>query len=158
MALANARRGRQGLAVLLLDLDHFKEVNDSLGHSAGDALLVEIARRLEDVTREGDTVARVGGDEFVLLISGTDLPDDADVVAGKALSSVRRPLLIDGHDLSVTASIGICLYPDDGGDAETLFKRADAAMYQAKRLGRNRYSFHTSAFTSSLAPSASKRE
>lgn len=141
-ALASVRRNRQGLAVVSLDVDHFKQVNDSLGHSAGDSVLRAIAKRLKGVIRESDTVARVGGDEFALLLPGTGTPEDADRVAHKLLQSIRRPLQIDGHDLRVTASIGISLHPDDGTDAESLLKLADAAMYHAKNRGRNGYNLH----------------
>jgi diguanylate cyclase (GGDEF)-like protein/PAS domain S-box-containing protein len=136
--LARARRhdGRR-LAVLFLDLDQFKVVNDTLGHAAGDRLLIEIAGRLQQTVRESDTVARIGGDEFTFLLPGIDHAEDAARAAQKILEAVSRPLEIDGHRLYVTTSIGISLYPADGEDAEALLSSADIAMYRAKDLGRS---------------------
>jgi diguanylate cyclase (GGDEF)-like protein/PAS domain S-box-containing protein len=136
--LARARRhdGRR-LAVLFLDLDQFKVVNDTLGHAAGDRLLIEIAGRLRQTVRESDTVARIGGDEFTFLLPGIDRAEDAARTAQKILEAVSRPLEIDGHRLYVTTSIGISLYPADGEEAEALLSSADIAMYRAKDLGRN---------------------
>ena len=135
--LARAKRHGDRLAVLFLDLDKFKVVNDSLGHAAGDRLLVEIAGRLQRTLRQSDTVARVGGDEFTFLLPGIERGEDASRVAQKILDAVSRPLKIDGHQLYVTTSIGISLYPADGEEAEALLGSADIAMYRAKDLGRN---------------------
>jgi diguanylate cyclase (GGDEF)-like protein/PAS domain S-box-containing protein len=135
--LARAKRHGDCLAVLFLDLDQFKVVNDSLGHAAGDRLLIEIAGRLQRTLRESDTVARVGGDEFTFLLPGIGRGEDASRVAQKILEAVSRPLEIDGHQLYVTPSIGISLYPADGEEAEALLSSADIAMYRAKDLGRN---------------------
>jgi diguanylate cyclase (GGDEF)-like protein/PAS domain S-box-containing protein len=135
--LARARRQGDYLAVLFLDLDQFKVVNDSLGHAAGDRLLIEIAGRLQRAIRESDTVARFGGDEFTFLLLGVDRGEDAARAARKILDAVSRPLEIDGHLLYVTTSIGISLYPADGEEAEALLSAADIAMYRAKELGRN---------------------
>ncbi|CAN5879611.1 hypothetical protein BH11PSE12_BH11PSE12_25090 [soil metagenome] len=130
---------RQGLTVglLLLDLDHFKLINDGSGHSAGDTVLKEVARRLSQCVRETDTVARLGGDEFVIVL--TDLPqtEDADTIAEKVLTVLSRPFEVEGHDMLVTASIGISLYPRDGDNGETLLRYADIAMYRVKEHGRN---------------------
>jgi len=136
--LARARRhdGRR-LAVLFLDLDQFKVVNDTLGHAAGDRLLIEIAGRLLQTVRESDTVARVGGDEFTLLLPGIDRAEDAARTAQKILEAVSRPIEIGDHPLYVTTSIGISLYPADGEEPEALLSSADIAMYRAKEQGRN---------------------
>ena len=143
LALALAQR-REGLvAVLFLDLDHFKLVNDSLGHSVGDALLRQVAKRLKSAVREGDTVARVGGDEFTIVLQELSQREDAALVAQKVLSSIAEPVDVNGHRLYVTTSIGITIFPDDGDDAETLLRNADTAMYRAKEEGRNTYQMST---------------
>jgi diguanylate cyclase (GGDEF)-like protein/PAS domain S-box-containing protein len=143
LALALAQRRNSMVAVLFLDLDHFKLVNDSLGHSVGDELLREIARRLKAAVREGDTVARVGGDEFTIVLQDVPRSDAVAVVAQKVLRSIAEPMEISGHRLYVTTSIGITLFPNDGDDAETLLKNADTAMYRAKAEGRNTYQLAT---------------
>jgi diguanylate cyclase (GGDEF)-like protein/PAS domain S-box-containing protein len=143
LALALAQRRDRLVAVLFLDLDHFKLVNDSLGHSVGDELLREIARRLRSSVREGDTVARVGGDEFTIVLQELSSRADAAVVAQKVLGTVAEPVEVGGHRLYVTTSIGVTLFPDDGDDAEALLKNADTAMYRAKAEGRNTYQLST---------------
>jgi diguanylate cyclase (GGDEF)-like protein/PAS domain S-box-containing protein len=143
LALALAQRRQRLVAVLFLDLDHFKIVNDSLGHSIGDALLKAVAMRLKGAVREGDTVARVGGDEFTIVLQELSTRDDAAVVAENVLHTIAEPVEIMGHRLYVTTSIGITLFPDDGDDAETLLKNADNAMYRAKAEGRNTYQMST---------------
>jgi diguanylate cyclase (GGDEF)-like protein/PAS domain S-box-containing protein len=143
LALALAQRRSALVAVLFLDLDHFKVINDSLGHSVGDALLKQVARRLRASVREGDTVARVGGDEFTIVLQEISRPDDAAAVAKKVLRHVAEPMEVNGHKLYVTTSIGVTVFPQDGGDAETLLKTADAAMYRAKGEGRNTYQMAT---------------
>ena len=140
-----ARRNRSSLAVLFLDLDNFKSINDTLGHSIGDRLLQSVATRLSACLRLSDTVGRLGGDEFVVLLSEVKHPADAAISARKILAALVRPHRVGEHNLSVTASIGLSTYPADGQDAETLIKNADSAMYRAKRNGRNNYRFFDSA-------------
>jgi diguanylate cyclase (GGDEF)-like protein/PAS domain S-box-containing protein len=140
--LSLAKRNPVTFALIFLDLDHFKNINDTLGHSVGDLLLVELAKRLSDALRDEDTVSRMGGDEFVLLLPETD-SNGAGQVAQKLLESIAQPFFLEGHELSVTASIGIALYPLDGSDIETLSKNADTAMYRSKQDGRNAYCFFT---------------
>jgi len=130
------------LGIMLLDLDNFKMVNDTLGHSTGDLLLKQVAKRLQRCLRQTDTVSRFGGDEFVLLINSASNEDLAHI-AEKILDTFSKPFAIDGHEVFVTTSIGITVFPHDGGRNETLLKNADAAMYQAKRLGRNNFQFFT---------------
>jgi diguanylate cyclase (GGDEF)-like protein/PAS domain S-box-containing protein len=139
IALAHARRQGGQPAVLFLDLDDFKVINDTLGHATGDRLLQGLAERLITNVREDDTVARMGGDEFTLLLPNVGRVEDAARLAGKLLEAVAQPFQIDGQDLFVTTSVGVSLYPGDGEDAETLLKNADRAMYRAKELGRNNY-------------------
>jgi len=140
-AIAFANRNRDKVAVLFLDMDGFKHINDSLGHPAGDRLLQCIANRLRDCVRAPDTVSRQGGDEFIVLLQEIDRPEAAAVAARRLLRAVGEPYSIDQHNLHITTSIGISLYPDDGPDAETLIKNADTAMYQAKENGRQSYQF-----------------
>lgn len=142
-ALNVARRCNQPVALMFLDLDHFKNINDSLGHRVGDEVLVELATRLRSAVREQDTVSRLGGDEFILLLPDTDSIGAAEV-ADKLLQAALMPFHIEQHELTVTPSIGIALYPRDGADFDTLCKCADAAMYRAKEDGRNSYRFFTS--------------
>ena len=139
-----ARRNRGSLAVLFLDLDNFKNINDSLGHSIGDRLLQSVAARLSACIRLSDTVGRLGGDEFVVLLTEVKHPADAAISARKILAAVMRPYRIGGHDLTVTASVGLSTYPADRQDAETLIRNADAAMYWVKKNGRNNYRFFDS--------------
>jgi len=137
LALAHAKRNGLSVAILFLDLDHFKLINDTLGHSVGDLVLKGVAARLLECVREEDTVARVGGDEFTLLIPEIARVDDADTVARKLLERLTEPFSIQGHELFITGSIGIAVYPNDGVTPETLLRNADSAMYRAKELGRN---------------------
>ncbi|MGZ4955463.1 MAG: EAL domain-containing protein [Methylobacter sp.] len=141
-ALGLAKRSNGHLALMFLDLDHFKDINDSLGHSIGDALLIELAKRLRLVLRAEDMVTRLGGDEFILLLPGIDAVG-AGRVAQKLLDAIAESYWIELYDLAITASIGIALYPEDGGDLEALSKSADAAMYRAKQEGRQCYRFFT---------------
>jgi diguanylate cyclase (GGDEF)-like protein/PAS domain S-box-containing protein len=136
-ALARAQRARRRVGVIFLDLDHFKDVNDTLGHRVGDLLLKEVSRRIRATLRQSDVLARISGDEFVVVLE--DLPDEGapERVAHKVLDEVRRPFHVEGHEIHVSGSLGLALYPEDGADAETLLKNADAAMYHAKELGRN---------------------
>ena len=142
-SLEQAKRNKAGVAVMYLDIDHFKLVNDALGHSFGDRLLGEIARRLQSALRASDTISRIGGDEFSVLLPEVTSAEAVAGVAGKVLHSLARPFHVEGHDFFVTASIGIGCHPADGDDAETLLKCADAAMYRAKELGRNQAQLFT---------------
>jgi len=142
-ALAHAQRFNKGLAVLFLDLDRFKNINDTLGHEAGDSVLKEVAARLMGCVREIDTVARLGGDEFVVLIEQVTEVRQAGSVAHKLIRTMAEPLLQGGHECSVTASVGISTYPADGDDGATLLKNADIAMYRAKEQGKNNVQFYT---------------
>ncbi len=139
---AQARRIQRKLAVLFLDLDRFKEINDTLGHELGDQLLRQVSVRLKGAVRESDIVSRIGGDEFNLLLSDIVHSEDAADAAGKIVESFRKPFLIAGHELTVTCSVGISIYPDDSAETETLFRYADIAMYYAKEHGRNMYRFY----------------
>jgi diguanylate cyclase (GGDEF)-like protein/PAS domain S-box-containing protein len=153
-AIAEARRSRRLVALLFMDLDHFKQVNDTLGHGAGDLLLGEVASRLNQAVRDTDpltrgiaepersVLARHGGDEFIVCLSGINSAADAARVAGRILAALQAPIRLNGPEVFTTASIGISLYPQDGDDPETLLKHADAAMYQAKASGRNNYHFY----------------
>ncbi|HEX4596515.1 MAG TPA: EAL domain-containing protein, partial [Burkholderiaceae bacterium] len=134
-----AQRHSWRCAVMFIDLDRFKQVNDSLGHEAGDALLREVSQRIKQNLRSSDVAARLGGDEFVVLLQELRSAEEAGVVARKLLSAVMAPVPIAGHDCRVTASIGISIFPDDAGDEATLIKHADIAMYHAKEEGRNNY-------------------
>ncbi len=144
-ALAHAHRNRAQVAVLFIDLDYFKHINDSLGHQVGDCLLQQVAERLRRCVREDDSVARLGGDEFVLTLTQLNGSADAALVAQKALDALDAPYLCEGHELHVSGSAGISLYPDDGADVETLMRTADTAMYFAKEKGRGNYQFFTPA-------------
>ncbi|MEO8170486.1 MAG: PAS domain S-box protein, partial [Oxalobacteraceae bacterium] len=141
-ALGSAQRNQEPLALMFLDLDHFKNINDSLGHRIGDELLIALSKRLSLEVREQDTVSRLGGDEFIMVLPNTD-PAGAAHVAGKLLKSALQPYHIEQYELTITPSIGIAMYPGDGDDFDTLSKRADAAMYRAKQSGRNNYCFFT---------------
>ena len=143
MAIERARRGGAKVGVMLLDLDHFKHVNDSLGHPVGDEVLKTVAERLGATVRQVDTVARMGGDEFVIVLGELAGRDDAAVVADKIVASLTREMHAGGHALHLTPSIGIALYPDHGQDLDALLKNADAAMYETKARGRNGYSVFT---------------
>jgi diguanylate cyclase (GGDEF)-like protein/PAS domain S-box-containing protein len=140
-AISLARRQNRPLAVIFLDLDRFKYINDSLGHATGDKLLQSVSKRLLAGVRGSDTVSRQGGDEFVILLSEISHPEDAATSAKKIILSLNELHSIDGHDLDIAGSIGISVYPEDGEDAETLIKNADTAMYHAKESGRNNFQF-----------------
>jgi diguanylate cyclase (GGDEF)-like protein/PAS domain S-box-containing protein len=154
-AISSVRRESRALAVLFLDLDHFKAINDSLGHSVGDRLLIEVARRLKSCVRESDVVARLGGDEFVVVMTDVgDVPLSViSAMAAKILQRLTEPHVIDGRDLNATPSIGIAVFPDDGQDADALMKNADVAMYHAKSLGRHNFQF----FAASMNEAAAER-
>jgi diguanylate cyclase (GGDEF)-like protein/PAS domain S-box-containing protein len=148
--LARARRSRQKVAVMCLDLDRFKIVNDTVGHTGGDQLLQEVAQEFTECIREIDTVARVGGDEFTFLLPGIERAEDAAVVAERVLNSIRHPRRIAGQEFRVTTSIGITIFPRDGEDAETLLRNADTAMYRAKERGRDNFQVYTPAMQATL--------
>ncbi len=153
-AITLSQRHQRKLAVLFVDLDRFKHINDSLGHATGDGLLRSVARRLSTCVRSSDTVGRHGGDEFVVLLWDMRHSQDAVVTASKILEVLREPHYVNNHNLHVTGSVGIATYPDDGTDAETLMKRADLAMYNAKEAGRDSYRF----FESEMNARASDRQ
>jgi diguanylate cyclase (GGDEF)-like protein/PAS domain S-box-containing protein len=142
MAIARAHRHGRRVGIIFIDLDHFKHVNDSLGHAAGDELLEKLARRLERCVRENDTVARLGGDEFVIVLADPESVDDVRHTGKRVLQAMRAPLWIQGRELVLTCSLGISVYPENGLDRETLLKHADAAMYQVKVNGRDGLSNH----------------
>lgn len=146
-AIQVARRSHASLAVLFMDLDRFKDINDSFGHPAGDKLLCEAARRLTETVREQDTVARLGGDEFIILLDTIDDPQDAAQLATKLIKAFAPPFEVAGHDLRLTLSVGISIFPRDGKDVSSLVKNADAAMYRAKEDGRNGFNFYTEKLT-----------
>ena len=141
-ALARAAAEHRMLALLYLDLDDFKPVNDAMGHAAGDALLIAVAERLRGAVRKTDTVARLGGDEFAVLLTDVGHPDVAGALAGKLVDRIGQPYMLDRRRISVGASIGISLYPRDGATIDELLRHADAAMYAAKADGRRRYRFY----------------
>lgn len=161
-AIAAARRTNSRTAVMFLDLDSFKQVNDTLGHDIGDLLLVEIAHRLRESVRETDTVARMGGDEFMFVLPGLSAPGEAAAIARKVIESINREMSVGGHTLRVTGSIGISIFPDDGDSVQTLMRRADTAMFRSKERGRNRFSFFEArredALTAPETPPRSERD
>lgn len=151
LALANAHQNAEMLAVIFLDLDRFKNVNDTLGHPVGDLLLQGVSRRLTNCLRVGDSIARWGGDEFTVLLYNINSPEEATLICQKIIQSLSSPFDFDGVELYTKASLGIALAPYDGEDAETLLKNADAAMYKAKQRGRNNYQFYTRAIGSKVS-------
>ncbi len=151
VALAQARRKKQMSAVMFLDLDRFKVVNDTVGHALGDRLLQGVAERLMGLVRDGDTVARVGGDEFTLLLPDVAGPEDTVEVAERILDALRQPWVLNGHEFRITTSIGIAMYPNDGEDVESLLRNADTAMYRAKDGGRDNYKLYTPTMNARIA-------
>ncbi len=146
-AVERARRSGNQVAVIFIDLDGFKHINDTLGHAAGDRLLQGVAKRLTEQTRKGDTVCRLGGDEFTIVMEGFRDSKQPAVVAQKVLECFKEPFKFEGHDLHTSPSMGIAVFPDDGWDTETLVRNADAAMYQAKNAGKNNYQFYSEELT-----------
>ena len=144
-AINFSRRYEKPIGILFIDLDDFKIVNDSLGHDTGDRLLKQLGERLKACVRDSDTVARLGGDEFVIIAAGLDHPDSLAFIAGKVTDSLARPFILNSHELFVSSSIGIAVYPKDGQDEHTLLKNADSAMYHAKKRGKNNFQFYASA-------------
>jgi len=153
IALAQAHRYRHRLAVIFVDLDHFKQINDTLGHAAGDELLRAVAQRLTECVREGDTVARRAGDEFTLLLPGIHYAEDVATISRKLSDALRQPFPVDGHDVRVTSSGGVALYPEDGESEEALLRSADTAMYRAKEHGRDNFQL----FSPAMAEKALER-
>jgi diguanylate cyclase (GGDEF)-like protein/PAS domain S-box-containing protein len=151
LAMSNADRKKEKVAVMLLDLDKFKDINDTLGHNVGDLLLQSVSHRLMELLRKSDTVARMGGDEFLIMIPEIEKIDYADSVAMKILENFCEPFMLDGHNIRITTSVGVAIYPRDGKDVETLVKMADIAMYEAKKMGRNDYRMY-SASTETNSP------
>ncbi|NMM13845.1 MAG: diguanylate cyclase [Rhodoferax sp.] len=151
-AIAHAHRNREKVAVMFLDLDKFKQINDTLGHHVGDQLLQVVAQRLTTCVREDDTVARLGGDEFTVILESIANTDDVPYVAQKIIDSLSRPMLLDGHEITVTVSVGISLYPADSEQSDDLIKYADTAMYLAKKVGRNNFQFFIAAMKEQALP------
>ena len=139
--MAHCLRLRKQLAVVYIDLDGFKQINDQYGHNMGDELLIALALRMKGALREGDTLARIGGDEFVAVLTGLDLPRDCEIVLSRVLKAAAEPVPVNGSPLRVSASIGVTLFPQDTADADQLLRHADHAMYQAKQSGKNRYHY-----------------
>ncbi|MEA3522378.1 MAG: EAL domain-containing protein [Campylobacterota bacterium] len=143
--IARNRRKNSEFAILYLDMDNFKTINDTLGHHIGDKVLLEVAERLKQIVREYDEVGRIGGDEFVLLVDAINTSEDAALSAQRILEAFKNPLFIEGNCIDISFSIGISIYPENGEEQYKLFKSADIAMYQAKEQGKNRYQFYTKA-------------
>lgn len=153
IALAQAHRYRHRLAVIFVDLDRFKQINDTLGHAAGDELLTAVAQRLRSAVREGDTVARLAGDEFTLLLPGITYAEDVALITRKLSDTLRQPFSVGGHEIRVTSSGGVALYPEDGDSEEALLRSADTAMYRAKERGRDNFQI----FSPAMAEKALER-
>jgi diguanylate cyclase (GGDEF)-like protein len=141
VALAQSKRNKHRLAVMMLDLDHFKDINDTLGHMVGDKLLKEVSYRLRGILRQNDTIARLGGDEFVILLSDLEKTEYTAGVAKVILKALQKPFLLSDNEITSSASIGIAVYPDDCEDMDSLLKKSDMAMYSVKTHGRNGYKF-----------------
>jgi diguanylate cyclase (GGDEF)-like protein len=152
LALAHAQRTGTPFALMFIDLDTFKPINDTYGHAAGDELLLAVGKRLQKGVRSTDTVARTGGDEFVIVVDAMTSIDDASATSERVLAQMARAFVISGHELNVSCSIGVSVYPRDGEDLETLMRNADTAMYEAKRTGRNLVCF----FLPGMRPEASR--
>ncbi|MCK6575966.1 EAL domain-containing protein [Myxococcota bacterium] len=151
VSLAQARRARENVGVLLLDLDHFKTINDTMGHDLGDELLVQASDRIRRCVRDGDTIARLGGDEFVVLLPRLENPTQAGTVAERILNALRAPFGLGGREVHISSSIGVAVHPQDGDDASTLFRNADLAMYHAKQQGRNAWMLHDASMNEQAA-------
>lgn len=151
ISLAQARRDGHMLALMFIDLDHFKQINDSLGHKIGDSLLMAVTERMKACLRDGDTLARLGGDEFTVILPAIATPDAAAHVARKFMETYTRPLIVEAHELRITCSIGISIFPQDGEDVDSLLNHADVAMYQIKKQGRNGYMHYHAGMTNGRA-------
>jgi diguanylate cyclase (GGDEF)-like protein/PAS domain S-box-containing protein len=147
-AISLAKRHGRIICLLFIDLDRFKPINDNFGHAVGDKVLRQVAERLKKMLRASDSVCRLGGDEFVILLESTDSVEGAKYVAEKTIEILNEPIVVDGHNCSIGASIGISIYPEDCDDANTMLQHADIAMYEAKKKGRNRYLLYSSKMTS----------
>jgi len=143
LEISRSQRNNQKIGVMLFDLDHLKKVNDSFGHSVGDLLLQAVAQRLLGLLRKSDTVARMGGDEFLLILPEMKQTNDAILTAERILSALSTPFLLEGNQINITTSIGIVFFPDDGTEVDDLIKKADIAMYKAKEKGGNIYHLYT---------------
>ncbi len=141
--ISRAQRNNQVIGVMLFDLDHLKKVNDSFGHNTGDLLLQAVSQRMVGLLRKSDTIARMGGDEFLLILPEMQQPNDAVNTAERILAALSKPFLLEGYQVNITTSIGIAFYPDDGDEVDILIKKADVAMYKAKEKGGNAYHFYT---------------
>lgn len=141
-ALAQAARHQRNVALFFIDLDHFKQINDTRGHAAGDRVLREVSERLRRCVRASDMVARLGGDEFIVVVEGYQAPTDLQIVARKIVDVVAQPLRLDEHELPLSVSVGVAASPQDGGDVSTLLRNGDAAMYHAKQQGRNQFALY----------------
>ena len=141
IALAQSKRNKHKLAVMMLDLDNFKDINDTLGHMVGDQLLKEVGYRLAGLVRQSDTVARLGGDEFIILLSDIERREDSVGIAETVLKAFHQPFMCGNHKITSSTSIGIAVYPDDGEDIDSLLRNSDVAMYSVKTQGRNNYKF-----------------
>jgi diguanylate cyclase (GGDEF)-like protein len=150
MTIQSAQRHNRKFALLFIDLDRFKAINDTLGHEAGDKLLQEMGTRIKDTVRTSDVVARLGGDEFVVLVPEVGEPDQLETVARKILSTLIKPMVISGQECRVSASIGICMYPADAQTEQSLMKNADIAMYRAKEAGKNTCKFYSQGLSRAL--------
>jgi diguanylate cyclase (GGDEF)-like protein len=144
LEISRSERNQLMIGVMLFDLDHLKNVNDSFGHTIGDLLLQSVGQRLLGLLRKSDTVARMGGDEFLLILPEMNQPEDAIQTAERVLSAIRTPFLLEGHHINITTSIGISFYPNDGIGVDELVKKADIAMYKAKEKGGDIYHIYTS--------------
>ncbi len=147
-SIRQAKRHNTSLAVAFIDLDRFKNINDTLGHHAGDELLQEVSIRLKQEVRDGDTVARISGDEFVMILEDMNSPQDAETVIDKLMKKFQHPILIKGKEIFASCSIGISLFPQHGKDADEILRNADTAMYHVKEGGRNAYLFYSEEMTS----------
>ena len=146
-SIERAKRNKKAIAVFFLDLDHFKEINDSLGHHIGDDVLISVAKRLVETIRAEDTLSRLGGDEFTIIMEDVKKIENTEILAEKILNALKKPLIVQGHELYITCSIGISIYPEDDLDKNNLLKFADAAMYSAKEEGRSNYKFYSKEMT-----------